>query len=205
MNWTELFAYIVILATATALPGPDVAALVGTSLSRGLGQSLTMLSGIIIGHAVWMIAAVSGLAAAAQALGPAFIVVKIIAVAYLLYLAWQLWTSPVYTGDATDSHATLRNGSASMFTGLMISLSNVKALIFFGAVAPTVLPLHRLTAGDVGILLLINTAVFIVVLGGWAVLAAKARSLLTSAARRRGLNRASAVILAGTGLAIATR
>lgn len=204
MNWTELFAYIVILATATAIPGPDVAALVGTSLSRGLTQSLTMLSGIIIGHAVWMIAAVSGLAAAAQALGPAFIVIKIIAVAYLLYLAWQLWTSPVDTGDAADSHA-LRNGGASIFTGLMISLSNVKALIFFGAVAPTVLPLHRLTAGDVGILLLINTAVFIVVLGGWAVLAAKARSLLTSAARRRGLNRISAVILAGTGLAIATR
>jgi threonine/homoserine/homoserine lactone efflux protein len=52
---------------------------------------------------------------------------------------------------------------------------------------------------------MVNTAIFIVVLGGWAVLAAKARSLLTSAARRRGLNRASAVILAGTGLAIATR
>jgi threonine/homoserine/homoserine lactone efflux protein len=204
MSWTELFAYVVILATATAIPGPDVAALVGTSLSRGLTQSLTMLSGIIIGHAVWMIAAVSGLAAAAQALGPAFIVVKIIAVAYLLYLAWQLWTSPVDTGDASAGH-TLKHGGASMFTGLMISLSNVKALIFFGAVAPTVLPLHRLTVGDIGILLLVNTLIFIVVLGGWAVLAAKARSLLTSAARRRGLNRISAVILAGTGLAIASR
>ena len=204
MSWTELFAYIVILATATAIPGPDVAALVGTSLSRGLTQSLTMLSGIIIGHAFWLIAAVSGLAAAAQALGPAFIVVKIAAIAYLLYLAWQLWTSPVDTGDASGGDA-LKHGGASMFTGLMISLSNVKALIFFGAVAPTVLPLHRLTVGDIGILLLVNTLIFIVVLGGWAVLAAKARSLLTSAARRRGLNRVSAVILAGTGLAIATR
>jgi threonine/homoserine/homoserine lactone efflux protein len=204
MNWTELFAYIVILATATAIPGPDVAALVGTSLSRGLTQSLTMLSGIIIGHAVWLIAAVSGLAAAAQALGPAFIVVKIAAIAYLLYLAWQLWTSPV-DADVADGGHVLKSGRASIITGLMISFSNVKALVFFGAIAPTVLPMHDLTVGDVGILLMVNTAIFIVVLGGWAVLAAKARSLLTSAARRRGLNRASAVILAGTGLAIATR
>lgn len=204
MSLTELFAYIVILATATAIPGPDVAALVGTSLSRGLTQSLTMLSGIIIGHAFWMIAAVSGLAAAAQALGPAFIVVKIAAIGYLLYLAWQLWTSPVAADDAS-APAVLKSGRASILAGLIISLSNVKALVFFGAIAPTVLPMHDLTIADVGLLLAINTAIFIVVLGGWATLAATARSLLTSATRRRGINRASAVILAGSGLAIAAR
>ncbi|HKJ62682.1 MAG TPA: LysE family translocator, partial [Hyphomicrobiales bacterium] len=152
MNWTDLFAYILILTTATAIPGPDVAALVGTSLSRGLTQSLTMLSGIIIGHAIWMIAAVSGLAAAAQALGAAFIVVKIAAVGYLLYLVWQLWTSPVDAEVATDRGAS-RSGRASILTGLMISLSNPKALIFFGAIVPTVLPLHQLTFGDLGFLL----------------------------------------------------
>ncbi|MBX2805375.1 MAG: LysE family translocator [Hyphomicrobiales bacterium] len=204
MSWTELFAYIVILATATAIPGPDVAALVGTSLSRGLTQSLTMLSGIIAGHAFWLIAAVSGLAAAAQALGPAFVLVKIAAMGYLLYLAWQLWTSPVDANPSEDG-AILKNGRASILTGLMISLSNVKALVFFGAIAPTILPMHDLAIRDVGILLLVNTLIFAVVLGGWAVLAAKARALLTSAARRRGINRISAVILAGTGAAIAAR
>ena len=204
MSWTDLFAYILILTTATAIPGPDVAALVGTSLSKGLSQSLTMLAGIIIGHAFWMIAAVSGLAAAAQALGPAFIVVKILAVGYLLYLAWQLWTAPVSTEDTNDDKK-LGKGHVGILTGLMISLSNVKALVFFGAIVPTVLPLHDLTIGDVGLLLLVNTMIFILVLGGWAVLAAKARSLLTSTARRRGINRISAVILAGSGLAIATR
>ena len=49
MSWHDLLAYVVILATATAIPGPDVAALVGTSLSSGLARSMTVLAGIMIG------------------------------------------------------------------------------------------------------------------------------------------------------------
>jgi threonine/homoserine/homoserine lactone efflux protein len=204
MSWHDLFAYIVILATATAIPGPDVAALIATSLSSGLGRSMTVLAGIMIGHAVWMILAVAGLAAVAQAMGAAFIVVKIAAVAYLLYLAWQLWNAPVEE-DAASGAPALASGRSSIVTGLLISLSNPKALVFFSAIAPTVLPIERLGMADAALLVAINSLVFLVVLGGWAALAAKARGFLRSAARRRGMNRASAVLIAGTGLAIASR
>jgi threonine/homoserine/homoserine lactone efflux protein len=204
MSWHDLFAYIVILATATAIPGPDVAALIGTSLSSGLARSMIVLAGIMIGHAVWMILAVTGLAAVAQAMGAAFIVVKIAAVAYLLYLAWQLWNAPVEDGSApAASH--LKSGRSSIITGLLISLSNPKALVFFSAIAPTVLPIETLGIADAAFLVAINSLVFLIVLGGWAVLAAQARGFLRSAARRRGMNRASAVLIAGTGIAIASR
>lgn len=204
MSWHDLFAYIVILATATAIPGPDVAALIGTSLSSGLSRSMTVLAGIMIGHALWMIAAIAGLAAVAQALGAAFVVVKIAAVAYLLYLAWQLWTASVEDGE-TARAPLLQSTRSSLITGLMISLSNPKALVFFSAIAPTVLPIERLGVADAAFLVAVNSLVFLVVLGGWAVLAAKARRFLQSAARRRGMNRASAVLIAGTGIAIASR
>lgn len=204
MSWHDLFAYIVILATATAIPGPDVAALIGTSLSSGLARSMTVLAGIMIGHAVWMILAVTGLAAVAQAMGAAFIVVKIAAVAYLLYLAWQLWNAPVEEAEMA-ANPLFRSGRSSIVTGLLISLSNPKALVFFSAIAPTVLPIEALGPGDAALLVAINSLVFLVVLGGWAALAAKARGFLRSAARRRGINRASAVLIAGTGLAIASR
>jgi threonine/homoserine/homoserine lactone efflux protein len=204
MSWHDLFAYVVILATATAIPGPDVAALIGTSLSSGLARSMIVLGGIMIGHAVWMILAVTGLAAVAQAMGAAFIVVKIAAVAYLLYLAWQLWNAPVEDGGAPAT-PLLKGGRSSIITGLLISLSNPKALVFFSAIAPTVLPIEKLGIADAALLVAINSLVFLIVLGGWAVLAAQARGFLQSAARRRGMNRASAVLIAGTGIAIASR
>jgi threonine/homoserine/homoserine lactone efflux protein len=204
MSWHDLFAYIVILATATAIPGPDVAALIGTSLSSGLARSMTVLAGIMIGHAIWMILAVTGLAAVAQAMGAAFIIVKIAAVAYLLYLAWQLWTAPVDEGEVA-ANPLVKGGRSSIITGLLISLSNPKALVFFSAIAPTVLPIETLGFADAAFLVAINSLVFLIVLGGWAALAAQARGFLRSAARRRGMNRASAVLIAGTGIAIASR
>ncbi len=204
MSWSDLFGFIVILATAAAIPGPDIAAIIGSSLSGGFSRAMTVIAGIIMGHAVWMIAAATGLAAMAKALGPAFIAVKLLAVAYLLYLAWKLWRAPVST-DAATGDPSLGAGGRGVLTGLMISLSNPKALVFFGAVVPSVLPVASLSLGDMGLVLLLSSITFVAVFGSWALLAAKARRFLGSAARRRALNRTSAAILAGTGIAIASR
>ena len=95
MNWHDLIGFILVLAAAAAIPGPDIAAIVGSGLSGGLSRAAAMILGIMLGHAVWMTAAFTGLAALALALGGAFIVIKAAAVAYLLYLAWKLWTAPV--------------------------------------------------------------------------------------------------------------
>ena len=103
MSWHDLLGFILILAAAAAIPGPDVAAIIGSGLNGGLPSAFRLVLGLILGHAVWMTAAVTGLAALAQALGAAFIVIKLGAVAYLLYLAWKLWTAPVAAGLQADA------------------------------------------------------------------------------------------------------
>ena len=47
-----------------------------------------------LGEALWLTLAVYGLAALAQALHGAFLVVKYLGAAYLLYLAWRMWSAP---------------------------------------------------------------------------------------------------------------
>jgi threonine/homoserine/homoserine lactone efflux protein len=204
MSWHDLLGFIVILAAAAAIPGPDVAAIIGSGLSGGLPSALRLVFGLILGHAVWMTAAVTGLAALAQALGAAFIVIKLGAVAYLLYLAWKLWTGPVSDGLQADAPASgLRQ--AGVLTGFLVSLSNPKALVFFSAVVPSILPLEHLTLGDFALLILASSLTFIMVFGAWAVLAAKARAVLGRAANRLAINRGSAVLIAGSAVAVATR
>jgi threonine/homoserine/homoserine lactone efflux protein len=204
MSWHDLLGFILVLAAAAAIPGPDVAAIIGSGLSGGLPSALRLVFGLILGHAVWMTAAVTGLAALAQALGAAFIVIKLGAVAYLLYLAWKLWTAPVAGGLQADAPSP-NAASAGVLTGLLVSLSNPKALVFFSAVVPSILPLEHLTLGDFALLILASSLTFIVVFGAWAVLAAKARTVLGKAANRLAINRGSAVLIAGSAVAVAAR
>jgi threonine/homoserine/homoserine lactone efflux protein len=205
MNWHDLIGFILILAAAAAIPGPDIAAIVGSGLSGGLSRAASVTLGIMLGHAVWMTAAFTGLAALALALGGAFILIKAAAVAYLLYLAWKLWTAPVAAAsdDIAVPHAA--SNRAGIITGLLVSLSNPKALVFFSAVMPSILPMEKLSLMDFGLLILASALTFVVVFGAWALLAAKARSTLGNAARRRTFNRASAVLIAGSAVAVAAR
>ena len=148
MNWHDLLGFMLILGAAAAIPGPDVAAIVGSGLSGGLARAFNVIIGIIIGHAIWMTAAI---------------------------------------------------------TGLAVALSNPKALVFFSAVVPSVLPLETLRLGDDALLILCSSVVFVVVFGAWALLAAKARAFLGNAANRRGFNRVSALLIAGSAALVATR
>jgi threonine/homoserine/homoserine lactone efflux protein len=137
-------------------------------------------------------------------LGAAFIVIKLGAVAYLLYLAWKLWSAPVAAALQADLPSDARD-RAGVLTGFLVSLSNPKALVFFSAVVPSILPLQRLSLGDFALLILASSLTFILVFGAWAVLAAKARAVLGKAANRRAINRGSALLIAGSAVAVATR
>jgi threonine/homoserine/homoserine lactone efflux protein len=203
MSWHDLLGFILILGVAAAIPGPDVAAIVANGLSGGLARALSVVAGLILGHMVWLTAAFTGIAALAAALGTAFLVIKIGAIAYLLWLAWGLWTAPVTPMESGPAPSTAPH--TGIMTGIAVSLSNPKALVFFSAVVPSVLPIDRLTLTDDALVLAASTVVFAVVFGAWAVLAAKARDFLGNAARRRGFNRISALLIAGSAAAVAAR
>ena len=205
MNWHDLIGFIVILAAAAAIPGPDIAAIVGSGLSGGLTRAFSVVLGIMLGHAVWMTAAFTGLAALALALGGTFILIKAVAVAYLLYLAWKLWTAPVTASPDDIAAPRAASNRAGIATGVLVSLSNPKALVFFSAVMPSILPMEKLSLADFALLILTSSLTFIVVFGAWALLAAKARTAFGNAARRRTFNRTSALLIAGSAVAVASR
>src|SRR6185369_7460733 len=79
---------------AVASPGPGVAAIVARSLARGTQGAPAFIAGFLVGDLVWFTFAATGLAALAQAAYAVFVVVKYVGVAYLLYLAYRLWTAP---------------------------------------------------------------------------------------------------------------
>jgi len=204
MSFYGLLTFCAVYALAVATPGPGIAAIVARSLAHGLKGAPAFIGGMIIGDLTWFAIAATGLAALARTAATLFVAIKWAGVAYLLYLAWKLWTAPAERVVMEDGN-TGRHGWQAFFGGLALTLSNPKAILFFLALLPTVVDLASMNPWS---FLEISAAICILmplILGAYAFLAARARELFTSAKAVRRLNRSSGAAMAGAAVVIATR
>lgn len=193
-------AYAAALSIAAVIPGPGVAALVGQALGGDQRASLFFLSGIALGDLVYLTVAVAGLAAVAQVFAGAFLLVKILGGAYLLYIAWAFWTS---RGGLTEVHALgARRGGRALLAGFMVTLGNPKTIVFYLALLPTVLDLNAVGFGEWAGLAALTLVILYVVLLPYALLAGRARRLMAEPAALRRLNRAAAGVIGSAGALI---
>jgi threonine/homoserine/homoserine lactone efflux protein len=204
MTIAGLLVFCMAYGLAVASPGPGVAALVARVLARGLSGAPAFIAGFVAGDLVWFAIAATGLAVLAQTFALLFTAVKYAGAAYLLYLAWKLWTAPVQASEVArevNSERPLR----LFLGGLSLTLGNPKVIVFFLALLPTVVDLASLTAvGFVelaGLIAMILTAI----LTGYALTAAYARQFFTSPRAIRIVNRGTGTLMAGAAVTIATR
>lgn len=204
MTLSGFLAYSGALAVAAAIPGPGVTALVARALGSGFRSSLAMSFGLILGDLVFLTAVVLGLAFLAQSFALAFLVVKWLGVAYLVWLAWRFWTSGI-----TPETIEAKRGKGGLFSafasGLMVTLGNPKTMIFYIAILPTIIDLKSVTARDYAVLAVVTVLVLVLVLVPYLALAAQARWFLKSPRALKALNRTAAGFMAGAAAAIAAR
>jgi threonine/homoserine/homoserine lactone efflux protein len=201
MTLANLLVFALALCVAAGSPGPSVAALVARVLTNGLRDVLPFLAAMWLGEALWLGCAVAGLAVVARTLGVVFLAIKLIGVAYLLFLAWKMWFAPT---EVSKSEMPLGQSAWRMFgAGLTVTLGNPKIMVFYLALLPTIVDLDRVG----GTAWLELTAVTLVVLMSvdlaWALLAVRARRLLTSRKAVKIANRTSATMMAGAAAVIA--
>lgn len=201
MTLTNLLVFALALCVAAGSPGPSVAALVARVLTNGLRDVLPFLAAMWLGEALWLGCAVAGLAVVARTLGVVFLAIKLIGVAYLLFLAWKMWFAPT---EVSKSEMPSGQSAWRMFgAGLTVTLGNPKIMVFYLALLPTIVDLDRVG----GTAWLELTAVTLVVLMSvdlaWALLAVRARRLLTSRKAVKIANRTSATMMAGAAAVIA--
>jgi threonine/homoserine/homoserine lactone efflux protein len=204
MTLYGLGLFVAVYALAVATPGPGVAAILARSLSRGLVGAPAFIAGFLVGDFIWFATAAMGLAAIAKTAATLFLIIKYAGAAYLLYLAYKLWTSaatPMETRMPTAAETPLR----LFFSSLALTLGNPKTIIFFLALLPTVVDLQNLKATgylEIGAVILV---VLPTVLGAYAVAAARARQLFKSSRAIKIMNRGTGAAMAGAAIAVATR
>ncbi|CAB3664920.1 Homoserine/homoserine lactone efflux protein [Paraburkholderia sediminicola] len=203
MSLSALLVFALALIIAAGTPGPSVAALVARVLTNGFRDVLPFLAAMWLGEALWLTCAVAGLAVIARSFGMVFIALKFVGVAYLLFLAWKMWRAPA---DVQGSDLPSGQSPWRMFiAGMLVTLGNPKIMMFYLALLPTIIDLSRIGTVAWFELTLTMLIVLMAVDFGWALLATRARKLLSTRRAVKFTNRASATVMAGVAAAIATR
>jgi threonine/homoserine/homoserine lactone efflux protein len=204
MDMAAVLIFAGALLVGAASPGPGILALVARVIGGGIAGATPFIAGLILGDLVWLAAAVLGLAVLAQTFHQVFVVLKFAGAAYLLYLAFRMWTARVEV-DAKPAMPQARGPAGLFFAGLSLTLGNPKVMAFYLALLPNLIDLGRV--GLVGYTELASVCVLVltVVFGAYAVAAARARALFRSAPAVRLLNRTGGALMAGAAVAVATK
>lgn len=133
MTLTTWLGFLVAAIVIAVTPGPGAVISVSTGLRHGYWAALTAILGLQAAILTQLAIVGLGLGALLAASETAFLVVKFVGAAYLVWLGIQKWRSPAIPVDA-DAPEVGRRGL--FLNGLMVNLTNPKAIIFIGALVP---------------------------------------------------------------------
>jgi threonine/homoserine/homoserine lactone efflux protein len=202
MSLSAFLAFAGIYALAVLMPGPGVTAVIAKALTTGARRTLPFVCGMALGDLVWFSFAAFGLAALAQMLHGLFIAVKYAGAAYLLFLAWKLWSSSPAAPHGSEGRPG-GSGTKLVLAGLSLTLGNPKPMVFFLAVLPHVLDLARLDAASFLELAGTMAVIHFVGVSAYALLAGRARLMIRDPRRMKAVNRGSALVMAGAAAIVA--
>src|SRR3954449_6713904 len=123
--------FVAATAILIATPGPNVALIVGTSLTHGARTGLVAMAGVNLGVMVQLVVVAAGLSWIVEVFAKNFDVIRFVGAAYLLFLGIQtLWKArkPAAPQPLSPERAFGR--------GLAVAFANPKTLIFQAAFLP---------------------------------------------------------------------
>lgn len=203
MSIESSLALAAICFIAMATPGPGILALIGRAMLRGLRGSAGFMLGMVAGDLVFLGLVIGGLAVIAGSFETTFLVVRYVAAGYLVYMGIKAWTSPPAMPAAAAG--PVKSGLSGFFSGLLLTLSNPKVIVFYIGVLPGFIDLNELSPFDAMLAVVIVLGVLASVLVFYAAGAARARALLRDERARKLLNRGSGSLMIGVGVSIAAR
>jgi threonine/homoserine/homoserine lactone efflux protein len=204
MTFSRYLIFALTYFIAVITPGPGLAAIIARALARGLHGMPFFMAGFIAGDLTLFIIASAGLAVLAETFSSILLVVRWGGAAFLIWLAFKLWTIPV-TGTFDSNARTTSDSPLALFLSTYsLTVSNPKAILFFVALLPALLDLSALTVSDYIILGLTISVLISLGLLIYATAANRARILFTSIEARRMINRITGTVLAVVALVMAS-
>ena len=132
-GWPSLAAFLVASVVLAITPGPGVIYIVTRSLLQGRRSGMASVAGVAVGNLGTAAGASLGLAALFATSSLAFLAMKYVGAAYLIYLGIQTIRR---RGNANMPAIPGLPARRAFRDGLIVALFNPKTIIFFGAFLP---------------------------------------------------------------------
>ncbi|MCP4747264.1 MAG: LysE family translocator [Desulfobacteraceae bacterium] len=185
-------------------PGPGVFATVARSLTSGFRPALAVICGLVIGDIIFLLFSIYGLSFVAQTFGKLFFLVRICAGAYLFWLGLKMWFSEPLAPESNEwENQKIQSGN--IVSGLLITLSNPKVILFYCSFLPAFIDLSTLKILDISLIICIVIFVLSSVLMIYAYLASYSRRFINSKIVPEKLNRCAAAVMMATGIVIVAK
>ena len=201
MSMEQWLGFLAVWTIATLPVGPNAVACMAASVRHGFRSGGLVALGIGLASLLHMAVTGIGLGALLLASAALFVAVKLAGALYLLWLAVQLWRSPAEPGAPGGAAPTSR--LALLRRGLLVSLSNPKAVLMYVAVFPQFIAPDQALLPQLAVLVPSATAIVLLVYGGYAALGQPLGRWLDTAGRLRLFNRAAAGFYGTTAIALA--
>ncbi len=200
---TDLLLALVAFALVSSItPGPNNLMLMASGANFGVRRTVPHMLGVALGF-VLMVALVGiGLVGVFEAYPVSYTLLKVVSVAYLLWLAWRIANSaPPETAKTGETVETGEGGQPMTFLeAALFQWVNPKAW----AMALTAVTVYA-PSRSLGAILLVACvfgAVNLPSVGSWAVLGQQMRRVLTNRTRLRVFNAAMALLLVASLLPV---
>jgi len=173
MNTKTFLLYFLTWSLVALTPGPAVMCSMAQSTRYGFRSSLAGISGIQLGNLAFFICVALGLGALLATATTAFTILRFVGAIYLFYLGSRILLSTFrrQASKAAVPVVSLPARRSLFLQGLLVQLTNPKALLFVSALLPQFLDAHRPILLQLAILVLTTIFVDSIVLSSYALLA----------------------------------
>lgn len=201
-TWLAFFAACWLISLS---PGAGAISCMAAGLRFGLRRAMWNIVGLILGIMFVLLVVAVGLGALLATSTVAFLVVKWLGVAYLVWLGVQQWRAPAIAIDA-DAAANDMAGSRQQLVlrGFLVNATNPKGIVFMLAVLPQFIDPAQPQFIQYVICGATLTLTDLVVMTGYTGFASRVLRLLRTPRQIRVMNRTFGGLLMGMGALLAT-
>ena len=205
MDVTAWLGFVSVALFVTFTPGPAVLMAISNSLSVGPKRAMVGSLGNAVGLLAVSAATTAGLGVLLSTSARAFLVVKLLGACYLIWLGIKQWRqgermASLAEGDAAATAGL--TGRALFLRGIMVALTNPKAILFFTALFPQFMNHADTALRDFVVLTVTFSACAVLAHGFYVVLARALRRGLASPRRVKAMNRTFGACFVALGVSL---
>lgn len=195
--WLGFLAAAILIAVS---PGPGAAASMSSGLRYGFAAAVRTIAGLQSALIIQLLIVAAGLGVLLETSALAFNIVKLCGAAYLIWLGIQKWRA---APQAIDENRPKLAPNALFLEGLLVNLTNPKAIVFMAALMPQFVDPARPQGVQFLIIGLTMCGVDTIVMSCYALLATRLGRWLHDPKSLKAQNRFFGGVFVGAGVLLA--